>query len=674
MNTQFDPELSRLAFEDRLLEFCEDDLIPLLERVRLLGIFGERMDVFFMTRVGRLKRLAAHGEQKRAAPVPPDEQLDRIAPEATRMMARAYRLLDELLRQLRPAGVGIERCATLDAADREHLRERCTSRLADTVHLSVVDPAAGFPHVRNLRPALIADATRRLDGSPCLVIAELPAELPRLVPLARGHRFVALEDVLAAELPSLCRDLAIGGTHLFRVTRNASTEIDDDDDVLRDFVQEIVRRPFQEVVRLEVERGLPAPLRERLLHAWRCEPETDDVGLTGQDTYVVPGLLDLTALEAIADLELPSLRCAPMARRPARFEGMLDGAREDALLHFPFDDYETSIERFLHDAARHPALESIQTTIYRTDEQSDVVAALLAARARGAGVDAVVELKASFDERENIALTRVLEEAGVRVVLSPVSLKVHAKAALVTLRHGATRRRVALIGTGNMNALTARSYVDLWLATGDDTRTGEVAALFQVLTGERPPDVRFERLLVAPFEMRRRFLELIEREGEHATAGRPAAIRAMMNGLTDPTIIAALHRASQAGVAIDLMVRGVCLLRPGVPEISDTIRIVSLAGQLLQHARIFHFRNGGDDRWFIGSADWRPRNFDARVELIADVPDPRHQARLDRILSDTLAASDAWILGADGVYRRRSAGAAAPCAQGIQTYVTLTPS
>jgi polyphosphate kinase len=681
VNTKFDAELSRLAFEDRLIEFCEDPEIPLLERVRLVAIVAERVDVFFMTRVGRLKRLAASGTQKPAATAPPQEQLDVIALEARRMMRRAYALVDELLEGLAAIDVGIEDWGSLDEEDRAFVRTSCGSRLERSITATVVGASREtsadarpirylpvFPHVRNLRPALIVSARERETNEACVVIVELPAELPRLVRLERGRarRFVPLEQIIAAELPALCPDLHFGEAHLFRVTRNAHTEFDDDDDSLRDVEEEIERRPFQEVVRLEVDQAMPRALRERLLQEFTREADGSAPPLGDRDTYPVDGLLDLTALEDIARLDLPTLRCAPLTRQPTRVDQILQAGTGDALLHFPFDDFETSIERFLHDAARHPDLESMQTTIYRTDDRSDVVEALRIARARGVEVNAIVEVKASFDERDNIDLARALEADGIRVILSPPSLKVHAKTALVTFRGDRAPRRAALIGTGNMNAVTAKSYIDLWLVTRDPDRTRDLALLFDVLTGEKDPaEVRFGTLLVSPFEMRRRFLEMIERESSNARAGRPSGIRGMMNGLTDSTIMDALYRASQAGVPVDLMVRGPCLLRPATPGLSDNIRVVSVAGSLLQHTRIYAFRNAGDDQYFIGSADWRPRNFDVRVEVITPITETEHIGQLERILSETLSAPDAWVLDAEGVYVRTTRGGCVTSERGI---------
>jgi polyphosphate kinase len=416
--------------------------------------------------------------------------------------------------------------------------------------------------------------------------------------------------------------------------------------------------------------------------------------------------MDLTALEELADLDLPHLKSAAVERRASRInrqhlestptpdqlfhfpyddydaaiteflseaaehpdlksakaerrtrgidrEHLESKATPDQLFHFPFDDYDASITEFLSAAAEHPDLKSIKTTIYRTEKESSVGAALLAARARGADADAIVEVKASFDERDNIELARNLAANGVHVMLSPMTLKVHAKIAHVTLGDGPTRRQVALIGTGNMNAETARTYIDLWLVTSRPEYAHELEQVFAALSGDAKTD-QFDCLMVAPFDLRTRFIELIRREAENVAAGKPAGIRAMVNGLTDPAIIAALLFASQAGVPIDMMVRGVCSLTPGVPGISENIRIVSVLGLLLQHARIFHFTNGGDDQYFIGSADWRPRNLDGRVEVVTRVPQADHTVMLDRILDETLNSPDAWTLDANGVYTRNA--------------------
>jgi polyphosphate kinase len=657
LNTRFDPELARLDFEDRLIELCEDKRLPLLERVRLLGIASGRVDVLFMTRVGRLKRLIASGGDHKSNVPKLKEQLEAVDAEAHRMTRRAYHLLkNDLLPALAAEDIRIERFARIAEADHEWLRRTYGAKLAAALRPARVGREGSFPHVRNLRPAIVGAAGPASSASAELVVIEVPDELPRLLQLRHGYRFVPIEQMIAAELPTLCRDLRIAGAHLFRVTRNASTEYDGEDDVLETVEQKVEQRPFQEVVRLEVEAAMPDALRERLLREFQREADFPVTPLRPQDVYTIEEIPDLTTLTQLGSLDIPRLKAMPIRRRSTTIAPTVIDGRDSALLHFPYDDYETSIERFLLEAAAHPDLQSMQVAIYRTGEQSGVVDALLAAQKRGADVTAVIELKASFDERENVEIARKLEAAGVHVILSPVALKVHTKIALVTFRGADEPRRVALIGTGNMNAVTARSYVDLWLATSEPSCAREVAQVFDVLAG-RAKGGRFDCLMVAPFDLRPRFLELIETEASNAKRGDIAGIRATMNGLTDSAIIAALYRASQAGVPIDLMIRGICLLRPGASGISENIRVVSVAGSLLQHARIFHFRNAGRDAYFIGSADWRPRNFDHRIEVVTRVSQPEHTVMLDRILGDTLHHPEAWVLGEDGVFQRNGAGA-----------------
>lgn len=656
MNTTNDPELSRLAFEERLIEFCEDENVPLLTRVRLLGITAGRMDSYFMTRVGRLKHLAAEGKGvPKHGGSAPAEELQIVARETQRITQRAYRLLEEqLLPALAKHGVHIERWSALSEEDRDAVRQLCRTELR-ALRSVIVGPDKPLPHVRNLRPALAVPVRTPAGGT---AIIELPASLPRLVRVgSRGSlRFVPLEQLIAAQLSSIVPSANGAAAHLFRVTRNGNVDFEGDVDLIDSVEQEVVRRPFQEVIRLEVEGSMPAEMRELLTRGFQHEDDTQEGRLEERDVCTVDELMDLTVLEELADLDLPALKSPAIERRTPQIDRqhLETSATPDQLFHFPFDDYDAAITDFLSAAAQHPDLKSIKTTIYRTEKESSVGAALLAARARGAEAHATVEVKASFDERDNIELARTLAANGVRVMLSPATLKVHAKIALVTLGDGPARRQVALIGTGNMNAETARSYIDLWLVTSRPDCTRELEKVFDALAGSSPNTDDFDCLMVAPFDLRTRFIELIRREAENMRAGKPAGIRVMINGLTDPAMIAALLFASQAGVPIDMMVRGVCSLTPGVPGISENIRIVSVVGLLLQHARIFHFTNGGDDLYFIGSADWRPRNLDGRVEVVTRVPQADHTAILDRILEETLNSPDAWTLGADGTYTRNA--------------------
>jgi polyphosphate kinase len=646
------PELSRLAFDERIIAFAEDPAVPLLERVRFLGMAGDRLDDFFMTRVAHFKRVLADGENERTIDgLSAAEQLSAIATRTRRVANRAQALLETLLRELETKGIQVVPWASLTAGEREALKHSHGERITEQVRPFVAEP--GIPHIRNLRPAIAVQGREAGSESERLLFIELPSELPRFVPVGPG-RFVLLEDAIAALLPVLYPGLLAAEPYLFRVTRSAAMELDDEpEDILRAIEVSVARRPFQEVVRLEHARGMPASLRARLLTAFQAEWHGRG-GLCEEDVFETGPLLDLSSLAEIADLDRPELKFQPFeGRKRVRAEhGMLAHARRrDLLLHFPHDDFESSVERFLLEAAEDPDVVRVAVTLYRTSKDSSVVDALRAARANGKEVIAAVELKASFDEQDNIGWARNLERQGIRVILSPVQIKVHAKIGLIVRRENGELQRVAYVGTGNLNASTARSYVDFGLLTADPELTSEIALVFALMTGEATAPA-FRRLLVSPLGMRDRFLELVEREIVHAQTGRPSGIRLHVNGLGDRQAIAALYRASQAGVRIDIMVRDLCSLRPGLAGVSENIRIVSVVGRLLHHARNFHFRNGGDDEYFIGSADWRPRNFNERVEVVAQIRQPDHQAELDAFLTETLTAEHAWHLRADGSYVR----------------------
>lgn len=657
MTEGLDPELSRIAFEDRLVQYVADDSLPLLERVRMLGIAAARMDTFFMTRIGRLKRLVAIGKRKDhgiAAPL----QLDRASAAAHGVMARAYKLLEEtLLPELESNGVRIDRWSDLSSAEREAVRQAHVEKLRACVRPLGVRAGVNFPHVRNLRPAVIA-VPRAPEEK--LAVIELPVDLPRFIPLPDTHRLVPLEDVIGGTLGELWPNWKFERVHVFRVTRSAIMDLEaegEEEDVMHLVEQEVARRPFQEVVRAEFEADMPHDLRERLLRDLRREAEMQGSSLDERDMFSVERLIDLgTALPEIADLELPHLKSKKLVQRTPDFgPSLIDSIRKkDVLVHFPYDNYESTVGRVLDEASRRDDVESIKIALYRAGKESSVVKALRRARARGVDVTASVELKASFDERDNIELARSLEGDGVRVLLSPPKLKVHAKTALVCLHDEGPSSRISMIGTGNLNPKTSTAYIDFWLLTADAQRAAEIDSMFDVLAGATKA-VQPRVLQISPFNMRPRFIEMIGREAENAKAGKPSGIRVVINGLSDEPIMEALTRASQAGVKVEMMVRGVCSLVPGVPGVTENIRVVSVVGQLLQHSRIFEFMNAGDTEYFIGSADWRPRNMDHRVEVVTPVPAPHHatlRAALDAILTDR----GAWVLRSDGVYEWDAGG------------------
>lgn len=655
-------ETSELAFNERVLALAEDRRTPLLARVRFVSILGSNLDEFFMTRVaGYHQQVASESTKLTLDGRTPAEQLDVIAVRARHLYARAYEFLwERLLPDLEAQEIRILGWPELEEEDREYLSANYGSQLGAVLTPLAADPSHPFPHIRNLRPHLgIIVRVPETDADHFAAI-ELPGDLPRFVPLPGGRSFVPLEEVIASTLPSLYAGMEIVAAHTFRVTRSANFTLEDETigDVLQAVAEKVRQRPLGPVVRLEVEEGMPQEMRDLLLRELQFEAHDRVAALREEDVYPVPRLVDLFALHEIAELPLEDLHYPPLERSspldPDRsiFDQM---AEREVLVRFPYDSFEASVERLLVEAASDPEVVSIRITLYRTNRSSRVVELLRKARRKGKDVVALVELKASFDESRNIEWARSLESAGIHVVYGPPHLKVHAKVALVVRREAGELRRYAYIGTGNLNAATAAAYTDLGLLSTDETLGKEVQDVFNGLTGYSVT-TEYEHLLVAPFNMRRRFLEMIEREVAHAEAGRGGLVRIKINGLTDRELIAALYRASQAGVKVEMIVRGICALRPGVPGISDNITVVSILGRFLEHARIYRFENAGDPEYYIGSADWRPRNLSKRVEVVTPILRPEQREVLDGILEGNLSDGSAWELQADGSYLRRNTG------------------
>ncbi len=654
------PEISRLHFDERILSIVEDPEMPLLERVKFLSMFWSRLDDFFMTRIAEFKDQVAEGETELSFDgLTPIEQLEVARLRARHIAERAYSdFIEDLLPGLAKHGIEILSWNELSEEDRAYLRDSYTKRVETVITPVIADPTHPFPHIRNLRPAIAAIVRLPESTHEHFVAIQLPGELPRVVPLPGGKRLVPLEEIILAVLPNLYRGLEVVRAHTFRVTRSGNLEIADEPagGILPAVEAEVARRPFGAPVRLEVESTMPAAMRDRILRELQFEIPESVTALSEADVYPVQRFVDLVALKDIAALPVPELhfqdieRHKPFKPEPSIFEQLKSG---DRLVCFPYDSFDDSVERLITEAADDPDVVSIKITLYRTDRDSKIVQALAAAREAGKDAFALVELKASFDERRNVEWARSLENAGVHVVYSPANFKVHAKTALVVRREQGEPQRYAYIGTGNLNAATARGYTDIGLFTTDPALTEEVNAVFNVLTGYSAGG-DFKHLLVSPFTMRRRFLELIDREIEHARAGRKGYIRLQMNGLADRRMIGALYRASQAGVRIEMAVREICCLKPGVPGVSDNITVVSKLGRFLQHSRIYRFENNGDPEYFIGSADWRPRNLSKRVEVITPIRDPHHRAVLDELLDSYLLDPDVWQMRADGSYVRRN--------------------
>ena len=653
--TLLNMELSELAFQERVLALARDESTPLLERVRFLSILGSNLDQFFRTRVAGFHKQLASGSRKATLDgMSPGQQLQAIGIRVRRILAETYDFLwNDLVPALEGEGIELRFWDELEEREQQYLENNYAVQLAAVLTPLAADPSHPFPHIRNLRPALAVVVRAPGSGDTHFAAIELPGDLPRFLPLPGGRRFIPVEEVIRAGLPELYRGLQVIDAHVFRVTRSANLSIDEDaPDLLQAVQEKLLRRPLGPVVRLEVEDAMPVPMRESLLRELQFSAGDEVATITSSDVYPVDRLVDLFGLEEIAELPVEELHYPPLERRsplessPSIWQQL---STRDVLLRFPFDSFEQSVERLLAAAASDDQVVSVKITLYRTSRSSQVVNLLRRARRQGKDVLALVELKASFDEQRNIEWARKLESTGIHVVYGPAHLKVHAKVLLIVRREQSGLRRYMYIGTGNLNAATAAAYTDLGLLTVDDGLGEELQEVFNGLTGYSAP-TEFEHLLVAPFNMRERFLELVAREAEHARAGKGGHIRVKINGLTDPEMVAALYRASAAGVRCELIVRGICCLRPGVPGLSENISVRSILGRFLEHARIFEFGNAGEAEYFIGSADWRPRNLGRRVEVATPIRDPEHREILARILSDDMANPDGWELQPDGSY------------------------
>ena len=666
-------QLSWLDFNGRVLALAEDGTLPLLARVRFLSIFRTNLDEFFMVQVGALKRaLQVDDGGVSEDGLTAREQLDAIF---IRLRSQLERYADCWQRQCLPAlgaqGIRVRGWSDLSEPERAGLRDYFTEQVFPLLTPQAITRAPGypFPVMANLRLSLAALLRDAASGPMHFAYVKLPDELPRLVPLPDDGGLVPLEEVVRGCLDLVYRGRVIEAAYTFRVTRGGDLDLDERhaENLLHLIEEEAKRRPYGLAVRIEVERGMRPDVRGLLLRELQFEDAAHISTLGHADLFDVVGPLDPLALREIADLPRAQLQYPPYSGRrvleatKSVFELV---AERDVLVHHPYDSFPDAVERFFVEAASDPDVAAIKLTLYRPGGRSGIADALVRAAAAGKEVFVFVELKARFDEERNVDWAKKLERAGIHVVYGLVDVKTHAKIGLVVRREGGALRSYAHVGTGNYNAATAAVYTDLGLLTAHPELGADLNDLFNELSGSsRPPRVSFRRLLVAPEQMLGRVIALIEREAAHARAGRGGRIRAKLNGLADAEVIGALYRASQAGVEIDLVVRGICCLRPGVPGLSDRIRVISILGRFLEHGRIFSFANGGEPESYIGSADWRPRNLRRRVEVATPILDPRCGARLERILEMELADPTAWELGPDGGYYRRAAGDARASAQ-----------
>jgi polyphosphate kinase len=653
-------ELSWLDFNDRVLQLAEDDLLPLIERVKFLAIFVTNLDEHFMIRVaGVHDQVDARIDARGPDGISPTELLDLIADRVRELDRRHARQFQEVVRPaLAEHGIRIISCDESEAdpaAIERHFREEIFPVLTPLA----IGPGRPFPYISNLSLSLIVRLHDPALDHDAFARVKVPKEvLPRFVQIAKDT-FIPLEDVIARHLDELFPGMEIRSWDLFRVTRDADFDISDEaDDLLQAVEDELRRRRFGEVVRLEVGAGMDPTLRRHLI---------DWLGVEEVQVYDVEGLLDLSDLWQIAGIEgHGDLRQPPWTpvthpafgprpgdsdEQPDVFAPMRQG---DVLVHYPYQSFATSVERFVKQAVDDPNVLAIKMTVYRTSDDSALVPSLIEAAEKGKQAVCMVELKARFDERLNIRWSRALEEVGAHVVHGIPGLKTHAKAILVVRRERDGIRHYVMIGTGNFHAKNARLYEDFGLFTTNRELGQEVANMFNTLTGYGHPEHE-RKVLVAPSWMRQPLIDEIDRTIEAHREGVEASIRMKMNSLVDQQIIEALYRASQAGVPIELNIRGICCLRTGVPGVSETITVVSVVGRFLEHSRIYSFHRGDEHRYYIGSADLMPRNLDKRVELITPVDDPALQAELEDTLERCLADDTfAWTLEEDDGWRRRT--------------------
>jgi polyphosphate kinase len=668
-----DREISWLQFNERVLQLAADDSVPMLERARYLAIFASNLDEFFMVRVAGLKRRIATGIAVRSASgLEPREVLEQISLVAHELMSMHARVYAEQVRPaLEDAGITIVRWDALSDEERDRLAAVFTDRLFPVLTPLAVDPAHPFPYISGLSLNLAVILVNPRTGKEHFARIKVPPLLPRLLrvepgpdesPLADMYdtRFVPLEDVISAHLDQLFPGMEVREHFTFRVTRNEDLEVEEDDaeNLLTALERELTRRRFGPPVRLEVEEAMDDHVLELIVR---------ELGVAASEVYRLPAPLDLRALNLIADLERSELHFEPFVARTNADLAPTESAKardifasirkQDVLLQHPYDSFSTSVQALLEQAAADPKVLAIKQTLYRTSGDSPIIDALIDAAEAGKQVLAVVEIKARFDEENNISWARKLEHSGVHVVYGIVGLKTHAKLCLVIRQEAEGMRRYCHVGTGNYNPKTARLYEDLGLLTVDEQVGEDLSRLFNQLSGIAPRS-RFKRLLVAPRSVRSGLVAHIEEEIEHERRHPGTGhIAWKVNSIVDEQVIDALYRAAQAGVRVQLWVRGICALRPGVPGLSDTIEVRSVLGRFLEHSRVFYFGGGGEPVVYIGSADMMHRNLDRRVEALVSLTDPRHiedlRALMERGMSDRYSH---WTLQPDGRWVRHHLG------------------
>ena len=646
-----DREISWLSFNERVLEMAEDESLPLLERVRFLAIFSSNLDEFFMVRVASLHRKLETGVTARnTAGHTPRELMKEISAKTEALMNRhSHTFHQSILPALEKENVRIVTWDQLDQEERGYVSKLFSDRIFPVLTPLAVDPSHPFPYISGLSLNLAVIVKNSKTSEQFFARVKVPPILSRFIPTnsAGSTRFIPLEEVIAIHLQELFPGMVIEDHYTFRITRNQDLEIEEEEseDLLLTLEQELLRRRFGPPVRLEIEKGIDKALLETL---------AEELSIDIENIISVATPLDLTDLSRIADLDLPHLKFPAFRSRTAQALAEVDIEepetffsaikRGEILLHHPYESFTSSVVQFLQSAAEDPRVLAIKQTLYRTSGDSPIIEALIEAAEAGKQVLAVIEIRARFDEQANVRWARKLEAAGVHVVYGLMGLKTHAKLSLVVRDESDGLRSYCHIGTGNYNPKTARMYEDLGILSADPVLTDDLSKLFNQLSGFAPQST-YKRLLVAPRSLRSGLLEKIDIEITNAKAGKPAGIRFKLNSLLDEEFVEKFYEASKSGVKIELLIRGICALQPGIPGVSENIHVRSILGRFLEHSRIFHFVNGGNNEYWIGSADLMHRNLDRRVESLVRIQDAGHISSLDQILSEGLSQeSSGWTL------------------------------
>jgi len=646
-----DREISWLSFDQRVLELAEDSTVPLLERVRFLAISSSNLDEFFMVRVATLmSKIENDVTAANVAGFKPKELLAVVSTKVNELVVRQSKVLnDDILPELKKHGIEFVKWEQLDETESSYVAKLFQDRIFPVLTPLAVDPTHPFPYISGLSLNLAVMVKNPATQEEFFARVKVPEILPRFIATSKfgSTRFLPLEDLIAIHLQELFPGMTIEDHYTFRVTRNQDIELDEEEaeDLLLSLEQELLRRRFGPPVRLEIEAGVDEDLVSKL---------ASELTIGAENIFQVSAPLNLTSLHKIADLDFPDLKFAPFRSRTAKALSEVDSEDSDLffaairqgeiLLHHPYESFTSSVVHFLENAAKDPQVLAIKQTLYRTSGDSPIIEALIEAAEAGKQVVAVIEIRARFDEQANVRWARKLEAAGVHVVYGLMGLKTHAKLSLVVRDEPQGIRRYCHIGTGNYNPKTARIYEDLGMLSADVELTEDLTRLFNQLSGFAPQST-YSRLLVAPRTLRSGLTERIDREIEHAKNGRPAGLQFKLNSILDEGFVAKLYEASQAGVKIELLIRGICAVQPGIKGVSENITVKSILGRFLEHSRIYHFINGGDDEYWIGSADLMGRNLDRRVESLVMVQRKEHHVRLQSLLDLGLSSdTSSWQL------------------------------